>query len=620
VDRWNRFFIGVALTLAGAALPGAPAAAEPGSTFVPVADAYVRSSAPSANFGTAKGLRVRSTGPEMRSYLKFSVTGLDGPVTSATLRLRVSDTGPDGGTVHVVSSAWEERSITWANAPAVGETPLTSVGQVTVTRTWVNIDVTPAVTGDGTYSFAIAGGTTDLVQYESRETANDPQLVVQTGPTPLSAGFSASPVTGDAPLLVSFTDTSTGAPASWSWDFGDGSAPSTEQHPTHSYTGAGTYTVTLTVGNATETSTSARPDLITVTEPGAPTAAFDATPTSGTAPLAVQFTDTTTGAPESWTWDFGDGSPSSPEQHPSHVYAGPGQYLVTLTVTNTAGTDSATRTITVQSATATSECSGYPEWRTFLESQVWWEDTTAPFPGRHIHLGTCFPLHQVVSGVVHFDLHIQAHQHPGTISKIAVEAFGNGAIQSKAVDITCSVDDCDWWVPFDFDSTRTDYNGRWEFRLRAIAPVTPNGATMYNSTRWHATIDNPGKPLRDANESADRSPGGAGWYTGVNYMNVFCSDGGFSLVHQPVSGVVQLTCRFDRENAFASVDPSFHAVPPGPGAVVLDSGIGGVHVVTIDTTTLTNGRHKLVLRTDAVGRKPAGIGSGVLVLSFEVQN
>ena len=51
----------------------------------------------------------------------------------------------------------------------------------------------------------------------------------------------------------------------------------------------------------------------------APTAAFSGTPTSGQAPLNVQFTDSSTGSPTSWSWSFGDGAGST-AQSPSHTY------------------------------------------------------------------------------------------------------------------------------------------------------------------------------------------------------------------------------------------------------------------------------------------------------------
>jgi hypothetical protein len=67
----------------------------------------------------------------------------------------------------------------------------------------------------------------------------------------LVAAFSASPLSGKAPLTVKFTDKSTGAPTSWFWNFGDGKT-STEQNPMHTYTTEGTYTVRLTVKNVAE--------------------------------------------------------------------------------------------------------------------------------------------------------------------------------------------------------------------------------------------------------------------------------------------------------------------------------------------------------------------------------
>jgi hypothetical protein len=260
-------------------------------------------------------------------------------------------------------------------------------------------------------------------------------------------------------------------------------------------------------------------------------------------------------------------------------------------------------------------CTGYPEWRTFIEGQSWWVDSQNPFPGQHVHLGTCFPLHQTVSGKVHFDLRVMAHNVPGAIKKIAVQVFGNGSIQSKAVDLNCTTVDCTWWVPFDLDTTKMSYNGRWEFRLRAIIPNTPNGNQQYNSTRWHATINNPGKPWKDTSNPISRSPGGAGWYTGIGYMNVYCGPDGYDFVRRPLSGVVKLTCRFDKDTAFASIDGNFHA--GNPGQVVLNS-TGGSKTMTIDTTQLANGKHRLFLRTD---RKIAsGTGSGAQALTFEVQN
>jgi PKD repeat protein len=84
--------------------------------------------------------------------------------------------------------------------------------------------------------------------------------------------------------------------------------------------------------------------------PTAPVASFTASPTSGVAPLAVQFTDTSTGSPTSWAWNFGDGATAT-TQNPSHTFSTAGTYTVTLTATNAGGTSpAATQTITVTEA------------------------------------------------------------------------------------------------------------------------------------------------------------------------------------------------------------------------------------------------------------------------------
>ena len=76
--------------------------------------------------------------------------------------------------------------------------------------------------------------------------------------------------------------------------------------------------------------------------PGAPTADFSGTPTTGTAPLTVNFTDLSTGGPTSWTWTFGDGG-TDPAQSPSHVYTAAGSYDVALTACNVQGCDTMTK-------------------------------------------------------------------------------------------------------------------------------------------------------------------------------------------------------------------------------------------------------------------------------------
>jgi len=150
------------------------------SVFEPVADASVRSNRKSKNYGGADSLHVKSGGSTRNSYLTFEVTDLDGPVTSAVLRLYVTDPSPDGGTLYEVDSDWTEGGITWSNAPAIGGAPLASAGAVSVG--WVELDVSAVVTAEGLYSFALTDGDSNSAFYSSREGASPPELLVTTSP------------------------------------------------------------------------------------------------------------------------------------------------------------------------------------------------------------------------------------------------------------------------------------------------------------------------------------------------------------------------------------------------------------------------------------------------------
>ncbi len=165
----------------------------------------------------------------------------------------------------------------------------------------------------------------------------------------IAAGFSAAPKSGAPPLAVSFSDTSTGTPTAWTWYFGDGGL-STLQNPVHSYTSVGTYTIYLTARDSFTSNTTVHVGYINVTDTNSLSvvSGFTGAPTSGTAPLTVMFTDTSTNTPISWNWNYGswstvDGGVST-SRNPSHTYANPGTYTVSLNAQNAKGGDSYTRT------------------------------------------------------------------------------------------------------------------------------------------------------------------------------------------------------------------------------------------------------------------------------------
>jgi kumamolisin len=152
--------------------------------------------------------------------------------------------------------------------------------------------------------------------------------------------FNATPVVGTYPLIVSFTDQSTGSPFYWFWDFGDGST-STLKNPVYTYTRAGVYNVRLQATNLVTASALTKSNYITVTTPPpppphVPSANFTGSPVSGVIPLMVEFVDSSTNTPTYWNWTFGDGSIST-LKNPNYIYTRPGKYTVTLTAGNNAG-------------------------------------------------------------------------------------------------------------------------------------------------------------------------------------------------------------------------------------------------------------------------------------------
>ena len=103
---------------------------------------------------------------------------------------------------------------------------------------------------------------------------------------------------------------------------------------------AGAYTVSLTATNPLHTGTLVETDYITVYD--GVDASFTANQTGGPAPLHVKFTDTSTGGPTSWLWNFGDGVPLD-KQNPVYTYHNPGNYDVDLTASNGYSTEKSTK-------------------------------------------------------------------------------------------------------------------------------------------------------------------------------------------------------------------------------------------------------------------------------------
>ena len=155
-----------------------------GEPFAPLHDAHTKSSRPGSNYGSKDHIRLRNG--RYHGYLKFDIIGLAGPVQSATLRMYVTNASPSGGSIYSVANTlidgttpWTEENLTGGNAPGISGSPLSSVGAA-VLNTWVEFDVTAAVTGNGTYSFGLKNSSSNSVFYSSTEGNYPAELVVET--------------------------------------------------------------------------------------------------------------------------------------------------------------------------------------------------------------------------------------------------------------------------------------------------------------------------------------------------------------------------------------------------------------------------------------------------------
>ncbi len=293
---------------------------------------------------TATGVGPTHTFTEVGEYaVVLTVTDDDGAQASTYLIITVTPAQPPAA----VASA----DVLSGTAPLVVE--LDGSGSTDADGTidsyeWDLGDGSPVVSGATvTHTFTAAGTyTVTLTVTDSDGLTDSTQLVVtvteNAAPVAIAA---ATPTSGTAPLLVELdargaTDAD-GWIVSTEWDPGDGSGLLFGEVVEHTYTVAGTYTATLTVTDDLGASDSASVT-ITVGEVAneLPTAAIAATPTSGIAPLTVDFSAAgsadTDGTIESYDWVFGDGN-SGTGIDPEHLYTEPGSYTAVVTVTDDRG-------------------------------------------------------------------------------------------------------------------------------------------------------------------------------------------------------------------------------------------------------------------------------------------
>jgi PKD repeat protein len=233
--------------------------------------------------------------------LGYYVTGLEDPVTTLEPVWIFSGDTPSGSSISF--KVYARQFANFTATPTSGKIPL----NITFTDTsetkpdkwlWDFGDGTNSTAQNPSHTYASAGiynvslrAWNDL----GSDTMEKAGYISVRDPAAPVANFTASPLTGGAPMNVSFRDTSLNTPNTWLWTFGD-DTNSTMQNPTHTYSAAGNYTVSLNVTNEDGTDSIIRPDYITVTN--LPQTTLTTKPTTIVTTLVTTTATTTTTKPK----------------------------------------------------------------------------------------------------------------------------------------------------------------------------------------------------------------------------------------------------------------------------------------------------------------------------------
>lgn len=291
----------------------------------------------------------------------------------------------------------------------------------------------------------------------------------------------------------------------------------------------------------------------------------------------------------------------------------------------------------------------YGERRQFIDAQSWW----VPTPGEkgtdhgHVHIGACIPERETITDSFKLSIRMVLHS-PGQ-----QKVYGVGSSSPPYVSVVLKDDliekstyklyesgwncatpgTCTRWRTQTVDVAPFTTDGRKEIRFRFFSDVKDGTAEarMATSLNWQFNLD---RPTVSTVDNYDRMPylRGKGWYSnpGTKSSGGYCEPDLVSvpLPDAPISGTWSPSVKMvwhggtdDPRIAAreARIDPDFHAGVPG---TTIMSGAGEFKgPLSINTTTLANGTHKLFLR--AVCHDADGRGSdlhGVLIVPFVVIN
>jgi hypothetical protein len=288
-------FIGLAFLSLIILIKPAKAQSDP-SIVNPTADAYVDQSKPTTNYGSRNQLRVDGS-PYVYSYLRFVVAGLNGAtIRSATLQIYANSSSSTGVVAFLEPDhTWTENGITYSNAPGFG----VQLGQSVrfSGHTWISIDVSSVVTGEGEVDFALGGLNSTAISLASREDpSHAPQLVLITqseatatpnSPTSTASSTSTASATASATAIITPSMT----PSPKATDTASATAtitPSTTPSPSASATA--TVRPSMTPSQTASATASSTPSLVptaTATQTPFPTASPSPRSTATLVPSAT---------------------------------------------------------------------------------------------------------------------------------------------------------------------------------------------------------------------------------------------------------------------------------------------------------------------------------------------
>ncbi|MDH4142082.1 MAG: DNRLRE domain-containing protein [Chloroflexota bacterium] len=154
-------------------------------TFRVTSDTYVDQARPNSNFGTRSRLLIdgdTGSGLDRHGYIRATVSGLTGTVDRAYLRLWVTNPTKDGPRVYPTTATWSGKTLTWRNRPAAIGPAASDAGRIPI-GTWVKLDVTSIVRGNGRYGFLLRPTSADGLNVASLQSTKPPRLVVETVPS-----------------------------------------------------------------------------------------------------------------------------------------------------------------------------------------------------------------------------------------------------------------------------------------------------------------------------------------------------------------------------------------------------------------------------------------------------